>query len=195
MLTSNTLYIHVYNLDNLPQAPDYPLTEYELARLQSLPVDKQAFYRLKRNIIRETLRYHKINPELLSFTKSGQPLINKPFAISMSHSKTDWLIALMQCDNLGIDIQIPTPKNLATILQHCQLPRNTTSKDFLKHWMLCESYCKCTQSPLLSTLKLPIEKHLIHQNLHSIITTSSLEFAAVSTSPIQNLQLIDKKIS
>ena len=193
MQNPNTLYLYQYNLSALPLTTPYQLTDYELTKCLRLPQTQQETYRLTRYIIRDVLNQHGISPQQLYYATTGKPLLNSTFSISLSHSESILLIAIMKTEKLGIDVQIPLPKNKQTLLARLNLPGTISDASLLQHWTLIESYCKCMQKPLLSTLSMPIKTLINNENLFMITRAQPFTFSAVSTSTIKKTRLIPQK--
>ena len=193
MLKPNTLYLYQLNIKNLPQTPPCKLTLFETNKLSRLPKHKQSTYQQMRFMIRHILAQHHISNTDFHITESGQPKLLAGKSISLSHSQDIWLIGVMAANSLGIDIQLTQPQNLPALLKRFNLTETLSAETFLSYWTLVEAYCKCTQSPILSTMKTPIETQLSQNNLYHISQSLPQAFSAVSTSPIEDIIYLDEK--
>ena len=193
MQDPNTLYLHQYNLTALPDVLPCELTEYETQKSLRLPKQQREHYLHTRYLLRNILQQHGLSPNDLYYSSTGQPLLHSALSISLSHSQSIWLIAIMKTESIGIDIQTSLPKNKPALLARFNLPDTLSDTSFLKHWTLTESYCKCMQLPLLSTLSQPIEDQINTQNLFITTRTEPFMFSTVSTSKVKNIIFLPLK--
>ena len=193
MQNPNTLYLHQYDLSALPHVLPCTLTDYEAEKYLRLPLAKKETYRLIRYILRDILKQHSIPSHHLHYSAKGKPQLNPPFSLSLSHSESVLLIAIMKTAAIGIDVQVPLPRNKSTLLTRFKLPSTTSDSAFLQHWTLTEAYCKCTEKPLLSTLSTPVKSHINNEDLFMITRSQPFTFSAVSTSDIKKIFFVPQK--
>jgi len=195
MIAKNTLLIYQFSLLNLPQVDNQLLTQFEQRRYQQLSTEKQSTYLTTRNILRHILAQHHIPPVSLDYTPQGKAIIVPPFSnfsLSLTHSQDIWMVGLMETNSLGIDLQIPLPKNPGALRSRCNLKTTTSTQDLMQHWCLCEAYCKLSQTSLWSALRTPIATVIIEKSLY-YYHQSKPNFAAVATTPIHKILFIDGK--
>ena len=195
MLTPDSLYIYQFNLMDLPAAKSSALTAFEHNKLTQLTAGAACQYQKTRYILRHLLQHHHIPPDSLTYTDKGKIILTSlpsPIAMSLTHSEQYWYVGLMGATNLGIDLQITAPKNPQLLLKRCQLPLTTSMEDLLKHWCLCEAYCKLKPTSLLAILQHPIQNIMNQQGLYYQYFPDT-QFAAVATSPIKDTYFLDGK--
>ena len=193
MLKLNTLYLYAFNLKELPTVAPYQLTAFETEKIMRLPEDKRKNYQLTRYLLRALLEQHNIPPKNLLFTQLGQPTLSSNNSISISHSENIWLVGIMAAEKLGIDIQIPLPKNMDTLIKKCKIAPSSSVEELISHWVLVEAYCKCTQTPLISTLSQPIHDCIAKNQLHAKYLHSPNPVGIVSSQEIQHIIFKDGK--
>lgn len=195
MIDSNTLLVYHFLLSDLPHTASFPLTDFEISRLKALPPNQQSTYRKTRNILRAVLLQHHIDPSRLSYTVRGKPIIatsNTPVAISLTHSQDTWLVALCSGHSLGVDLQIPQPRNPSALKKRCNLPASMSTDALVAHWTMCEAFCKYQNTSLFKILKTDIlrtlEQHQLYHYQHN-----HPHFAAITETAMHQIIHIDGK--
>lgn len=188
MMKKKIAYIYIYDLEKEKHLENVSLLPEEQAKAH------KSGYRLSRELIRRVLAIHDIPSEDFFYQPSGQPCLKNKFSISLSHCKKIFIIALMESEKLGVDIQTYFMKNASGFKKKFQLIHMQPT-ELLSHWTKVEAYCKATQSTLMQSLYPSIDQKIIDNQLCHWATQSPYNIALISDQPFSEIHLIHKDLT
>lgn len=177
-MKKNTAYLYLFDLKETKDPNPCEL----------LPSEKKIsrpFYQKSRYLIRQVLKKHAIPSDHFYYHPSKKPDLHGPYSISLSHSQDLFLIALMEAECLGADIQIPTLKNETLFREKYGIE----DQDLNSLWTKIESYCKATQSSLFRSISSDIDTLIQEKGLFLWQTNDPHPICVVSDTPIEYVEL------
>lgn len=190
-MKKNELHLYLYPVDNLPTSPSCTLTAYENLKLSGLTHQHKAQYKQSRFLLRKILSAYN-SPEIF-YHPSGKPDLHSSLTLSISHSRNIWVLGIMNAHSLGIDIELKHPSRLERFAKKYPHLKQESLQHALHEWKMTEAYCKCTQKPLLSTLRNPVLPQIHAESLYTHTTQDQHEIVIVSTEEISTTLYIDNK--